>query len=132
MFYYLKLGYCDDVSEHSDGVCPMEVVAARLHSNNESNELIKEMESAATKAVQSSGIGAMAFTSYAVDSVSCESKHVWHSVCEYLSKKSNHTGSTDNNHNTNSWRGQIITGTGTQGCTIGLFMIDSYTLRAHV
>ena len=67
-----------------------------------------------------------------MDGVSCESKHVWHSVCEYLSKKSNHTGSTDNNHNINSWRGQIITGTGTQGCTIGRFMIDLYTLRANV
>ena len=67
-----------------------------------------------------------------MDGVSCESKHVWHSVCEYLPKKSNRTGSTDNNHNIKSWRGQIIMGTETQGCTIGLFMIDLYTLRAHV
>ena len=101
------------------GVCPMEVVAARPQSNTESNTFIKEMELAVTKAIQSSGSGVMAFTSYTVDGVSCESKHVWHSVCEYLSKKSNHTGSIDNNHNIKSWRGQIIMGTGTQGCTIG-------------
>ena len=42
-----------------DGVYPMEVVAARPQSNNQSYEFIKEMESAANEAVQSSGSGAM-------------------------------------------------------------------------
>jgi len=110
----------------------MEVVAARPQSNNETNEFIKDMESAATEAIQSLGRGTMSFTGYAVDGVSGESKHVCHSICVYISKRSNHTGSTDNNHNVKSWHGQVITGAGTQGCTIGLFMIDLYTPRAHV
>ena len=63
-----------------DGVFPMEVVAARPQSNNESNDFIKEMESSATAAAHSSGSGAMAFTSFAVDAVSCESKHVWQNL----------------------------------------------------
>ena len=114
------------------GVSPMEIVAARPQSNNESNDFIKDMELAALSAARSSGAGAMCFVNFAVDGVSVESRHVWHALCEYLSLKSNHLGSTDNNHNIKSWRLQIIGGSGTQGCSIGKFMIDSFPLRTGV
>ena len=114
------------------GISPMEIVAARPQSNNESNDFIKDMELAASAAARSSGAGAMSFTNYCVDGVSCESAHVWFTTCEFMSCKSNHLGSTDNNHNIKSWRYQIIGGPGTQGCVIGRYMIDSFVLRANV
>ena len=66
------------------GVSPMEIVAARPQSNNESNDFIKDMELAASSAARSSGAGAMCFTNFAVDAVSCESQHVWHALCQCL------------------------------------------------
>lgn len=114
------------------GVSPTELVAAHAQSNNESNAFIIDMERSAALAVQVSGAGVKNFTNFAVDGVSCESKHVWTSLCNFLSLEVNHVGSTDTNHNIKSWRYQIIAGSGTQGCIIGKLMIDSYTLRAYV
>lgn len=110
----------------------MEIVAARPQSNNESNNFIKDMELAASEAACSSGAGALSFANYSVDGVSCESVHLWFTSCEFMSCKSNHLGSTDNNHNIKSWRLQIIGGSGMQGCVIGRFMIDSFVLRSNV
>ena len=112
------------------GVSPTELVAAHAQSNNESNAFIIDMERSAALAVQVSGAGVKNFTNFAVDGVSCESKHVWTSLCNFLSLEVNHVGSTDTNHNIKSWRYQIIAGSGTQGCIIGKLMIDSYTLLA--
>ena len=111
-----------------DGVPPTEIVAARPQSNNESNKFVQDIELAVSLALQS----VKSFISFAVDGVSCESRHVWKALCDFLACKSNHVGSTDNNHNVKSWRYQVIAGSGTQGCTIGQLMIDSYTLREFV
>ena len=114
------------------GVSPTEIVASRPQSNNDSNDFIKAMEMAASSAASSSASGATSFVNYAVDGVSVEQKSVWHTECDFLSCRSNHLGSTDNNHNIKSWRYQIIGGSDKQGCTIGRYMIDSYYLRQHV
>ena len=56
-------------------------------------------------------------------------KHVMVAICDFLSMKSNHLGSTDPNHNAKSERYQIIAGGGTVGCTLGMYVIDTYVLR---
>ena len=114
------------------GVSPSEMIAARPQSNNESNEFIIDMKRAVSQALQESSTNAKAFVNFAVDGVSCESKHVWTSSCDFLFKKANHVGSTDTNHNIKCWRYQIIAGAGEQGCTIGNLMIDSCYLRSFV
>ena len=108
------------------GVSPFEVVAVRPQSNNESNDFIKEMESLAVAASKS---GRGRFANYTVDGVSCESRHVMRTICEFLSGEINHLGATDPNHNMKSWRYQIVAGGGTLGCTIGRYMVDADLLR---
>ena len=44
----------------------------------------------------------------------------------FLSSDINHLGSTDPNHNMKSWKHQIFTSGGTEGCTMGYYMIDVY------
>ena len=56
------------------GVAPTEVVAARPQSNNESNDFIKFMESAALAAANAAEVSPMSFKNIACDGVSCESK----------------------------------------------------------
>ena len=114
------------------GVSLSEIIAARPQSNNESNEFIIHMKKAVSQALQESSINAKAFVNFAADGVSCESKHVWTSSCDFLFKKANHIGSTDTNHNIKCWRYQIIAGAGEQGCTIGNLKIDSYYLHSLV
>ena len=114
------------------GVSPSEIVAARPQSNNESNEFIVDMERSAALALHTTGASATSFVNFAVDGVSCESRHVWTAECNFLSGKTNHVGTTDTNHNIKSWRYQIIAGADKQGCTIGRLMIDSYSLRPSV
>ena len=114
------------------GIPPSEIVAARPQSNNESNEFVKSMESSVALALQSLEVKPKVFVSFGVDGVSCESRHVWDSICSFLSCLSNHIGSTDTNHNMKSWRYQIIAGADIQGCTIGKLMIDAYSLRQSV
>ena len=109
------------------GVPPFEVVAARPQSNNESNDFIKTMEQAASSAAVRNGRAR--FANFGVDGVSCESEHVNTAICKFLSLESNHTGSTDPNHNAKSWRYQIIAGGGIVGCTLGKYTIDVYYLR---
>ena len=108
------------------GINPSEIVAARPQTNNESNDFIMEMERAASAISKSTGAS---FTNITVDGVSCESRHVWRMICEFLSLLANHVGSTDTNHNCKSWRYQIIAGGGSECCTIGKFMIDADLLR---
>ena len=108
------------------GINPSEIVAARPQTNNESNDFIMEMERAASAISKSTGAS---FTNITVDGVSCESRHVWRMICEFLTLNANHTGSTDPNHNMKSWRYQIIAGGGNEGCTIGRFVIDADLLR---
>ena len=87
------------------GVPTMEVVAGRPQSNNKSNDFIKDMEYATSAtSVKAGG----RFANFTVDGVSCESAHVWLTICKFLSSECNHLGSTDPNHNGNSWRYQII------------------------
>ena len=114
------------------GVSLSEIIAARSQSNNKSNEFIIDMKRAVLQALQESSINGKAFVNFAVDRVSCESKYVWISSCDFLFKKANHVGSTDTNHNIKCWRYQIIAGASEQGCTISKLMIDSYYLCSFV
>ena len=114
------------------GISPSEIVAARPQSNNESNEFIVDMERSTALALHTTGASTTSFVNFAVDGVSCESRHVWTAECNFLSGKTNHVGTTDTNHNIKSWRYQIIAGADKQGCTIGGLMIDSYPLRLSV
>ena len=108
------------------GIPVMEVVAGRPQSNNESNDFIKEMEAVASVAsVQAGG----RFTNFTVDGVSCESTHVWLTICMFLSSKCNHLGSTDPNHNAKSWRYQIIASGGDESVSLGDYMLDTYIFR---
>jgi len=112
-----------------DGVPVYEIVAARPQSNNESNDFVKDMEKAASAAMALTGVHGSSFLNTAVDGVSCESRNVQESTCDFLSCKSNHTGTTDPNHNCKSWRYQIVAGGDSTGCTIGRFVIDVGLLR---
>ena len=58
-----------------------------------------------------------------------ESRHVWSALCEFLSCKANHTGTTDPNHNMKSWRHQLTAGGGCVGKTIGVYVIDPGLMR---
>jgi len=108
--------------QHSPpGISPTEVIAARPQGNNESNDFIKMMEVAA---VSVSRTGRGRFVNFSVDGVSVESWHVWSALCEFLSCKANHTGTTDPNHNMKSWRHQLTAGGGCVGKTIGMYVID--------
>ena len=111
------------------GIPHTEVVAAMPQSNNESNDFIVDMESASAKAMQLTGVHPTSFINYAVDGVSCESRHVWTTICDFLSCKHNHLGSTDTNHNMKSWRHQIIGGGGDEGGSIGKYMINPSLLQ---
>ena len=59
------------------GMPHTEVVVARPQSNNESNDFIIDMECASARAIHSTGVHPKRFLNYAVDGVSCESRHVW-------------------------------------------------------
>jgi len=113
--------------QHSPpGVPPTEIVAALPQSNNESNDFIVSMETAAMAASRS---GLARFTNFCVDGVSVEARHVMLAICLFLSEKANHLGSTDPNHNMKSWRYQVVAGGGTEGNTVGKFMLDADHLR---
>ena len=112
-----------------NGVAIYEIVAARPQSNNESNDFVKDMEAAASSAMISAGVYGSSFLNFAVDGASCESRHVCLSLCHFLSCKSNHTGSTDPNHNCKSWRYQVVALGDLVGCTIGKFALDIGLLR---
>ena len=108
------------------GVPPTEIVASRPQGNNDSNDFIKDME---VSAVSASRSGQGRFVNFSVDGVLVESRHVWSALCDFLSCKSNHTGPTDANHNMKSWRYQVISGGGTVGNTIEMYVIDADLLR---
>ena len=80
-------------------------------------------------AVVASRSGRGRFANYTVDGVSCESRHVMRTICEFLSCQINHLGSTDPNHNMKSWRYQIVAGGGTVGRSIGRYVLDADLLR---
>ena len=104
----------------------MEVVAGRPQSKNESNDFIKDMESAASAAyVQAGG----RFSNFTVDGVSCESAHVWITICKFLSSECNHLGSTDPKHNVKSWRYQIIASGVDKSVSLGNYMLEKYIFR---
>eukprot|EP00957_Ditylum_brightwellii_P070763 5377873-Ditylum_brightwellii.AAC.1 len=90
------------------------------------------MERSALSAAELSDARVKTFSNFAVDGVPCESHHVWTSLCNFLHCKSNYVGSTDTNHSIKPWCHQIISGSDTQGCTLGKLMIDSFPLYAHV
>ena len=113
--------------QHSPpGVPKTEIIAALPQGSNDSNNFVKEMEASSEAAARSSN---GRFVNFCVDGVSAESRHVWMALCLFLSCKSNHTGSTDPNHNMKSWRYQIVAGGGIFGCTVGWYMVDSDLLR---
>ena len=58
------------------GVSPSEIITARPQSNNKSNKFIIDMKRAVSQALQESSINDKAFVNFAVDGVSCRSKHV--------------------------------------------------------
>ena len=66
---------------------------------------------------------------FAVDGVSCESSHVWITICKFLSSECNHIGSTYPNHNGKSWRYQIIASGGDEIVSLGSYMLDTYIFR---
>ena len=100
----------------------MEVVAGRTQSNNKSNDLIKDMESAASAASIKAG---GRFSNFAVDGVSCEPAHVWLTIYKFLSSEKNYLGSTDPNHNGNPWLYQIIAPGGDESVSLGSYMLDT-------
>ena len=100
----------------------MEVVAGRTQSNNKSNDLIKDMESAASAASIKAG---GRFSNFAVDGVSCEPAHVWLTIYKFLSSEKNYLGSTDPNHNGNPWLYQIIAPGGDESVYLGSYMLDT-------
>ena len=104
----------------------MKFVAGRPQSNNESKYLIKDMESAAsTSSIKAGG----RFSNFTVDGVSCESAHVWFTICKFFSSECNHLGSTNPNHNGKSWRYQIIASGGDDSEFLGSHMFDTYIFR---
>eukprot|EP00985_Skeletonema_marinoi_P034544 scaffold44209_cov329-Skeletonema_marinoi.AAC.1 len=100
------------------GVPKMEVIAVRPQSNNEANEFVTSVEDAVSAAMEVTNTHPSSFISFAVDGVSCESKHVQFRICCFLSGKCNFTGTTDTNHNAKSCRYQVIGGGDLVGCTI--------------
>ena len=111
------------------GVAKFEAIAARPQSNNESNDFITSIEDAVSSALLSSGAHPSSFINFAVDGVSCEAYYVQTRICLFLSCKSNHTGTTDPNHNCKSWRYQVVAAGGSVGCTIGKYVLDVGLLR---
>eukprot|EP00957_Ditylum_brightwellii_P095779 7297463-Ditylum_brightwellii.AAC.1 len=100
-----------------------EIVATHPQSNNDPNDFIKDMECARSNAMCSTKTSSINFT---MDGISFKSKHVMVAICDLLSIKSNHLGSTDPNHNSKSKRYQIIAAGGTVGCTLGMYVINTY------
>ena len=101
----------------------MEDVAVRPQLNNESNSFVKDTESAASAASVKAG---GRFSNFTVDGVSCESAHVWFTICKFFSSECNHLGSTDPNHNGKSWRYQIIASGGYNSVFLGSYMLYTY------
>ena len=66
------------------------------------------------------------FSNLTVDGVSCESAHVWLTICKFFSSECIHLGSTDPNHNGNSSRYQIIASGGDESVLLGISMLDTY------
>ena len=108
------------------GIPPIEVVAARPQTSNESATFANMMEKCAGQA--SSGAGARV-VNFSVDGVSCEAKHVILTICLFLGGEHNHLGATYANHNANSARYQIIAAQGTEGVSLGRHMLDTKLLR---
>ena len=62
------------------GVPTMEDVVVRPQLKNESNDFLKDMKSAASAASVKAG---GRFSNFTVDGVSCESDHVWITICKF-------------------------------------------------
>ena len=90
------------------GAPKFELIALCPQSNNEANEFVTAVEDAVTAAMVATDTHALSFVTFAVDGVSCESKHVQFRICCFLSDKCNFTGTTDPNHNGKSWCYQIL------------------------
>lgn len=71
-----------------------------------------------TIAISSTFVHSYSFLSFAVNEISWKSRHICFSLCNFLSCKFNHTGSTDPNHNCKSWRYQVVTCGDLVGCTM--------------
>ena len=71
-------------------VAKSEITTARPHSNNESNEFVKAMKLATVSALTTLSISSSYFINFSVDGVSCESRHIWLTICRFLSYKINH------------------------------------------
>ena len=108
------------------GMPPSIVVAARPQSNNECSDFVQGMEQAAITTA-TSAMRKCSFAGFTVDGVSSESNDVRRSICDFLSCKIDHVGSTDTNHNQKSMRYQYIGGSGT--VCIGVCVVDSDLLR---
>ena len=115
--------------EGPPGMPKMEVIAARPQSNNESNDFVTSVENTVSAAMEATNTHPTSFVNFAVDGVSCESKHVQYRICCFLSGKCNFTGTTDTNHNAKSCRYQVIGGADMVGCTIGKYVLDVGLLR---
>ena len=84
------------------------------------------MESAASAASVKAG---GRFSNFTVDGVSCESAHVWLTICNFLSSECNHLGSTNPNHNGKLRRYQIIASDGDDSVSLGSYILDTYIFR---
>ena len=110
------------------GLSPVDVVAARPHTNNDTSSFKKIVEStAAAAAKQTSGVRLLKWT---VDGVSIESNEVWREICNFLSAVADNLSGTNINHNIKLWRYQIIGGS----CVplIGGKTMDADLLRISV
>ena len=100
---------------------PVDVVAVRPQTNNDTRSFTKLVElAAAASANHNYGVR---FLNWAVDGVYLESNYVWRAICNFLSAVADNVSGNDINHNIKLWRYQIIGGS----CVplIGSNVVDS-------
>ena len=104
---------------------PVDVVAVRPQTNNDTRSFTKLVElAAAASANHNYGVR---FLNWAVDGVYLESNYVWRAICNFLSAVADNVSGNDINHNIKLWRYQIIGGS----CVplIGSNVVDSDLLH---
>ena len=103
------------------GLPPVEIIASRQQSNNESSDFTNVVVHAA--ATISEETPNRSLLSFAVDGVSVESKDVMTANCKFLDGLSKHTGVVDNKHNAKHDRYTKIGGSSTP--SIGELVVDT-------
>lgn len=107
------------------GLPPVEIIALRPQSNNESSDFTNVVVQAAATIAEETPNGSL--LSFAVDGVSVESKDVMTANCKFLDGLSKHTGVVDNKHNAKNDRYAKIGGSSTP--SIGELVVDTDILR---